>query len=75
MIGHILKNKQKNKSVCFKEIVKINHNKNGDGNEVQITWVRHKWMYNSGLGIWNMTGMSGKTGQAGKVCYLLLRVY
>ena len=29
MIGHILKNKQKNKSVCFQESITINHDENG----------------------------------------------
>ena len=28
MIGHILKSKQKNKSVCFQESVTINHDEN-----------------------------------------------
>ena len=29
MIGHILKNKQKNKSVCFQESITTNHDDNG----------------------------------------------
>ena len=37
-IRHILKNKQKNKSVCFQEIVRL-INENGDENEKQITKV------------------------------------
>ena len=37
-ILHILKNKQKNKSVCFQEILRL-INENGDENEKQITKV------------------------------------
>ena len=33
IIGHFLKNKQKNKCVCIHEIITVNYNENEDENE------------------------------------------
>ena len=42
IIGHILKNKQKNKCVCINEIIRLIVIENENENKKQITYIRHK---------------------------------